>query len=45
MKISDELDWLKTEQKNYVEQRNRQNHYKFEERIKKIVFPYFMVYV
>lgn len=39
MKISDELDWLKTEQKNYVEQRNRQIHYKFQERIKKIVFP------
>lgn len=39
MKISDELDWLKTEQKNYVEQKNRQNHYVFKERIKKIAFP------
>lgn len=39
MRISDELEWLKTEQKNYVEQRNRQNQFIFNERIKKIVFP------
>lgn len=39
MCIADELSWLKTEQQNYVERRNRQNAYLFHERIKKIVFP------
>ncbi len=39
MRVADELSWLKTEQKNYVERRNRQNQYLFHERIKKIVFP------
>lgn len=37
--IKDELDWLIIEQKNYVEQRNRQDQFLFHERIKKIVFP------
>ncbi len=39
MRVADELSWLKTEQQNYVERRNRQNAYLFHERIKKIVFP------
>lgn len=39
MRVADELSWLKTEQQNYVERRNRQNQYQFHERIKKIVFP------
>lgn len=39
MRVADELSWLKTEQQNYVERRNRQNQYLFHERIKKIVFP------
>lgn len=39
MRVVDELSWLKTEQQNYVERRNRQNAYLFHERIKKIVFP------
>ncbi len=39
MCVADELSWLKTEQQNYVERRNRQNQYLFHERIKKIVFP------
>ena len=39
IRVADELSWLKTEQQNYVERRNRQNQYQFHERIKKIVFP------
>jgi cytochrome c2 len=39
MPIKDELNWLFKEQADYVEKKNRMKQARFEEKIKKIIFP------